>query len=116
MLADRGFALATGLAWLCEHRVIYVLRIARDTCLTADSWRRRCTMASIVRVWHAAGAPLNSPELNAIGRCFRPLKHADLPARGYTPLAALEAAVDEAYFRYEANLLSQCDAQLGPAA
>ena len=37
-------------------------------------------------------------------------------ARVYSSLAALEAAVDDAYSRYEANLLSQCDTQLGLAA
>jgi hypothetical protein len=44
------------------------------------------------------------------------IKHDDLPARVYTPLAALEAAVDEAYTRQELTLLAQGDAQLGLAA
>ena len=60
--------------------------------------------------------PPYSPELNAIERRFRVIKHDDLPARVYTPLAALEAAVDEAYTRYEATLVAQCDIQLGLAA
>ncbi len=51
--------------------------------------------------------PPYSPELNAIERCFRGIKHHDLSARVYTPLATLEAAVDEAYTRYETTLLAQ---------
>ncbi len=60
--------------------------------------------------------PPYSPELNAIERCFRAIKHHDLSARVYTPLAALEAAVDDAYARYEARLLVQYDTHLGLAA
>ena len=54
--------------------------------------------------------------LNAIERRFRGIKHNDLSARVYTPLTALEAAVDDAYTRYEMTLLAQCDTQLGLAA
>jgi transposase len=51
--------------------------------------------------------PTYSPELNAIERVFRAIKHYDLPERVYTPQAALEAAVDDAYARYEAKLLAK---------
>jgi transposase len=60
--------------------------------------------------------PPYSPELNAIEGRFRVIKHDDLPARVYTPLAALEAAVDDAYLRYEGTLVAQSDIQLGLAA
>jgi putative transposase len=60
--------------------------------------------------------PPYSPELNAIERRFRVIKHDDLPARVYTPLAALEAAVDDAYTRYETPPLAQCATQLRLAA
>jgi len=51
--------------------------------------------------------PTYSPELNEIEPVFRAIKHCDLPERVYTPQAALEAAVDDAYTRYEAKLLAK---------
>lgn len=48
--------------------------------------------------------PPYSPELNAIERTFRTVKHTDLTERRYTSATALEAAVDAAYGRYEARL------------
>ena len=60
--------------------------------------------------------PPYSPELNEIEAVFRGIKHYDLPDRVYTPLAALEAAVDDAYARYENTLLAQCSDPLRPAA
>ncbi len=60
--------------------------------------------------------PPYSPELNAIETVFRGIKHYDLPERVYTPLAALEAAVDAAYTRFEAKLLAQSSHPLRPAA
>jgi transposase len=86
----------------------------------ASLHRSRAVRAALPQLW-ARGIyffflPAYSPELNAIERCFRPIKHDDLTARVYTPLAALEAAVDDAYSRYEAHLLSQSDTQLGLTA
>ena len=60
--------------------------------------------------------PPYSPELNAIEAVFRGIKHSGLPERVYTPLAALEAAVDGAYTRFEEKLLAQSSYQLRPAA
>jgi putative transposase len=60
--------------------------------------------------------PPYSPELNDIEAVFRVIKHCDLPERVYTPLAALEAAVDDAYTRFEDQLLTQYSHQLRPAA
>ncbi len=60
--------------------------------------------------------PPYSPELNEIEAVFRVIKHCDLPERVYTPLAALEAAVDGAYTRFEEKLLAQSSHQLRPAA
>ena len=60
--------------------------------------------------------PPYSPELNEIEAVFRGIKHCDLPERVYTPLAALEAAVDAAYTRFEEKLLAQSSYQLRPAA
>lgn len=81
----------------------------------ASLHRSQAVRAALPRLW-ARGIyfyflPTYSPELNAIERCFRVITHTDLSARVYTPLAALEAAVDEAYTRYEATLLAQCDTQ-----
>ncbi len=60
--------------------------------------------------------PPYSPELNEIEPVFRVIKHCDLPERVYTPLAALEAAVDDAYTPFENQLLAQPSDQLRPAA
>jgi hypothetical protein len=60
--------------------------------------------------------PPYSPELNDIEAVFRIIKHCDLPERVYTPLAALEAAVDDAYSRFEDQLLTHYSHQLRPAA
>jgi len=86
----------------------------------ASLHRCRAVREALPRLW-AQGIyfyflPPYSPELNAIERRFRVIKHADLSARVYTPLTALEAAVDEAYTRYEMTLLAQCDTQPGLAA
>lgn len=81
----------------------------------ASLHRSQAVRAALPRLW-ARGIyfyflPTYSPELNAIERRFRVIKHADLSARVYTPLAALEAAVDAAYTRYEATLLAQSHTQ-----
>lgn len=86
----------------------------------ASLHRSQAVRAALPRLW-ARGIyflflPPYSPELNAIERRFRVVKHDDLTARVYTPLAALEAAVDDAYLRYETSLLAQCATQLGLAA
>jgi transposase len=86
----------------------------------ASLHRCQAVRAALPRLW-ARGIyffflPPYSPELNAIERRFRVIKHVDLPARVYTPFAALETAVDAAYTRYELALLAQCDTQLGLAA
>ena len=60
--------------------------------------------------------PPYSPALNESEAVFRGIKHYDLPERVYTPLAALEAAVDDAYTRSEDQLLAQPSHQLRPAA
>ena len=60
--------------------------------------------------------PPYSPELNEIEPVFHVITHCDLPERVYTPLAALEAAVDDAYTRFENPLLAQPSDQLRPAA
>jgi putative transposase len=51
--------------------------------------------------------PPYSPELNAVEPVFRAVKHLDLPERRYATAAALEAAVDAAFARVEAKILSQ---------
>jgi hypothetical protein len=40
ILADRGFARATFFAWLQKHRLEYVVRIDKGTCLTEDDGQR----------------------------------------------------------------------------
>jgi putative transposase len=60
--------------------------------------------------------PPYSPELNDMEPVFRVIKHCDLPERVYTPLAALAAAVEGAYTRFEEQLLAQSSHQLRPAA
>lgn len=86
----------------------------------ASLHRSQAVRAALPRLWtrgiYFYFLPPYSPELNAIERRFRVIKHDDRPARVYTPFAALEAAVDDAYTRYELTLLAQCDTQLGLAA
>jgi transposase len=48
--------------------------------------------------------PPYSPELNAIERVFRAIKHTHLPERRYTTLDALHAAIDTAFTDYEQHL------------
>jgi hypothetical protein len=60
--------------------------------------------------------PPYSPQLNAIEPVFRSVKHLDLPERRYTSAADLEAAVDAAYTRVEAQVLGQCEDQSRLAA
>lgn len=49
--------------------------------------------------------PPYSPELNAIERVFRVIKHHGLPQRSYPTLHSLEAAVIDAFSSYQAALL-----------
>ncbi len=51
--------------------------------------------------------PPYSPQLNAIEAYFRGVKHYDLPERTYTSLDDLGDAVDHAFERVEARLLSR---------
>jgi len=87
---------------------------------TASLHHRRVVQAARPRLWakriYFYFLPPYSPELNAIEAVCRVIKHCDLPERVYTPLAALEAAVDAAYTRYEETLLAQSSYQLRPAA
>jgi transposase len=61
-----------------------------------DLWARRIYLYYL---------PPYSPELNAIERVFRVIKHHRLPQRRYSTLQALEAAVIDAFSSYEATLL-----------
>jgi putative transposase len=47
--------------------------------------------------------PPYSPELNAIERLFRVIKHHELPERSYRTFDALQEAVHDAFTRYEAT-------------
>jgi transposase len=60
--------------------------------------------------------PPYSPELNAVERVFRTLKHHELPERTYPTLIGLITAVEAAFARQEAELLAQHQTQLRPAA
>ena len=60
---------------------------------------------------HLYYLPPYSPELNAVEPVFRTVKHLDLPERRYPSAADLEAAVDAAYTRVEAQVLGQCEDQ-----
>ena len=60
--------------------------------------------------------PPYSPELNAVERLFRTIKHHELPERTYPTLDGLTAAVEAAFTRQEAKLLHQHQSQLRPAA
>jgi putative transposase len=80
----------------------------------------RVVQEALSRLWakriYLYFLPPYSPELNEVEPVFRVIKHCDLPERVYTPLAALEAAVDGAYTRFEEKLLAQSSYQLRPAA
>lgn len=114
----RAFTAEDLIAFLLERPPCPVpLVIALDN---ASLHRSQAVRAALPRLW-ARGSylyflPAYSPELNAIERRFRVLKHGDLSDRVYTPFTALEAAVDAAYTRYERTLLTQCDTYLGLAA
>jgi putative transposase len=80
---------------------------------------------ALVRAWRAAlhqcgvylyYLPPYSPELNAIERLFRTIKHHELPERRYASLDALEAAVIAAFERQEAKLHDQSARHPGLAA
>ena len=60
--------------------------------------------------------PAYSPKLNDIERLFRTIKHHELPERTYPTFDGLERAVDDAFGRCEARLLTQHANQLGKAA
>lgn len=60
--------------------------------------------------------PPAAPELNAIERVFRAIKHYYLPERRYTSQEALHAAVDRAFADYEASLIAKATIQPGLAA
>jgi hypothetical protein len=51
--------------------------------------------------------PPYSPQLNAIERVFRAIKHTRLPERRYATLAALQAAVDDAFDAHERHLIAK---------
>ena len=51
--------------------------------------------------------PPYSPELNDIERLFRTVKHLELPERTYPTLDGLEDAVDAAFTRCEASLVTK---------
>lgn len=55
--------------------------------------------------------PPYSPELNAIERSFRTIKHHHLPARRYATLAALDDAVQAAFTAYEQRLIQHSHKQ-----
>lgn len=56
---------------------------------------------------HLYFLPSYSPKLNDIERLFRTVKHHELPERTYPTLDGLELAVDNAFGRCEAKLLTQ---------
>lgn len=60
--------------------------------------------------------PPASPDLNAIERVFRAIKHYHLPERRYTSQEALHAAVSSAFADYEASLIAKATHHPGLAA
>jgi putative transposase len=60
--------------------------------------------------------PPYTPELNAIERIFRAIKHHHLPERRYTTIDDLAAAVDRAFTEYEELLVVKHTHQPGLAA
>ncbi len=86
----------------------------------ASLHRSRTVQDALPRLWakriYFYFLPTYRPELNRIEPVFRAIKHYALPERTYTPLAALETAVDRAYTDFEGKLLAQPETQLWPAA
>jgi putative transposase len=86
----------------------------------ASLHRSRVVQEALPRLWaqriYFYFLPPYSPELNDIAPVFRGIKYYALPERTYTPLAALEAAVDGAYTDFELQLVAQPATQLRPAA
>ena len=60
--------------------------------------------------------PPATPDLNAIERVFRAIKHYHLPERRYTSQEALHAAVYQAFHEYEARLIAKMTVHPGLAA
>jgi hypothetical protein len=83
------------------HRSLDVQDASREL------WKRRIYLYYL---------PPYSPELNAVERVFRTIKHQELPERTYPTLARLTTAVETAFARQEAKLLAQHPTQLGLAA
>jgi len=86
----------------------------------ASLHRSRAVQDALPRLWakriYFYFLPPYSPELNDIEPVFRGIKYYALPERTYTPLAALEAAVDGAYTDFELDRVAQRATQLRPAA
>ncbi len=97
---------------LCPAPLVIVLD-------NASLHRSRVVRDTLPRLWarrmYVYVLPAHSPELNAIEPVFRGMRHYALTERTYTPLAALETAVDGAYIDFEAELLAQRDTPLRPA-
>jgi putative transposase len=72
-----------------------------------ELWKRRIYLYYL---------PPYSPELNAVERVFRTIKHLELPERTYATLPGLTTAVEAAFARQEAKLHTQSQTQLGLAA
>ncbi len=116
--SPRAFTSAALVAFLLERPPCPVpLVIVLDN---ASFHHSRVVREALPRLWaqriYFYFLPPYSPELNAIEAVFRGIKHCDLPERVYTPLAALETAVDGAYTRFQQRLLAQSSHQLRPAA
>jgi len=112
---------------LTSDELIGLLAVRRRTALplivvldNASFHRSRDVQDAIPELWkrrvYLYYLPPYSPELNAVEHVFRTLKHYDLPERTYATLPRLITAVEAAFARQEANLLTQHSAQLGLAA
>jgi len=112
---------------LTSDELIGLLAVRRRTAVplivvldNASCHRSRDVKDAVPELWkrgvYLYYLPPYSPELNAVERVFRTIKHHELPERTYPTLAKLTAAVEAAFARQEAKLLAQHQTQLRPAA
>jgi putative transposase len=112
---------------LTSDELIGLLAVRRRTRMplivvldNASCHRSRDVKAAIPQLWkrgiYLYYLPPYSPELNAVERLFRTIKHHELPERTYPTLDGLTTAVEAAFTRQAAKLLHQHQTQLRPAA
>lgn len=84
----------------------------------ASHHRSETIRAALPQLWaqrlYLYFLPSYSPELHLIEPLFRVIKHQEMPARTYTTIPALEAAIDTAFPTYETRHYNAAKARIQP--